>query len=133
MSMTTNMMEKNRASFMRIYEQAFNEGRLEAIDECVAENVDDHTHPMAEGDLRANVLTCVVMLRDAMPDIYIEVAEMVAEDNRVVARLAMTGTHTGTPLFGIPAENRLVRVQAFHLIEFDDSARAIRDAGAFPV
>ena len=36
--------------------------------------------------------------------------------DKVAARVILTGTHTGTPLFGTPATGRRIRVEQFHVI-----------------
>jgi predicted ester cyclase len=45
------------------------------------------------------------MLLQGFPDLHIVVEELVAEDNRVVARLAMSGTNTGD-YRGLPTPTR---------------------------
>jgi predicted ester cyclase len=130
-----NQVERNRTTFLRLYDEVFNQGSIDVIDECVAANAIDHGHPLADdaADLRTHVREIVTMLRGAMPDVHVTVEETVAEDDKVFGRLTTTGTHTGRPLFGIAASGRRVHVAGFHLVEFDSRGRIVRDAGEFCV
>src|SRR5262249_28409506 len=83
--------------------------------------------------LRAHVRKIVTMLRTAMPDMHVVVEETVAESSKVFGRITTSGTHTGGPLFGVPATGRPVHVAGFHLVEFDDDGCIARDAGEFCV
>jgi hypothetical protein len=46
-------------------------------------------------------------VRSAFPDFHNRIVEMIAEDDRVFARLSYTGTHSGS-LFGIPPTGRRI-------------------------
>ena len=66
------------------------------------------------------------MLRGSMPDLRAEVNDLVAEGDRVAARVSVTGTHTGEPLFGTPASGRRIRIEQFHIVQCNDEALGIR-------
>ena len=54
----------------------------------------------------------VQLVRDAFPDFHNTIEDLIAEDDRVAARLRYTGTHSG-PLFGVaPTGNPLTDVNA---------------------
>ena len=46
------------------------------------------------------------MIRAAMPDFHTEIEDLIAEDDRVAWRYSSGGTHTGAPLFGVPASSQ---------------------------
>ena len=70
------------------------------------------------------------MLRTAFPDLHYDTEELIAEDDKVVARTTMRGTHTG-PFLGIPPTGRRFEQQQIHILRFVDGKavehRAVRD------
>jgi steroid delta-isomerase-like uncharacterized protein len=56
------------------------------------------------------------MVKAALPDLRIEVEELIAEGTRVAARVRYSGTHRG-PLFGIAATGRAVTYPAITLFQ----------------
>ena len=121
-------VERNRAAVLRVYEWGFNQGRLDVVDECIAPGA-GHEHALAadEPDLATHVRNVILMLRAAMPDLYVTIEDSVAEGDRVVVRFRTTGTHSGSPLFGVRARGKAVDAAGFHALQFDDQGRAVRD------
>ena len=74
---------------------------VEAINERDAAAVDE----LASGELTRRARDWVRPFDAAFPDFRMELAELVAEGDTVVAHLRCSGTHTGTWL-GIPATGR---------------------------
>jgi steroid delta-isomerase-like uncharacterized protein len=93
-------LRKNRALVRRYYDELWNQWRLDLMPELLVGDfrfrgsfgVTARGH-RAFGDY-------VQMVRDAFPDFRNHVESMLAEDNRVVARLQYTGTHRGK-IFGL--------------------------------
>lgn len=44
----------------------------------------------------------------------------------MAVRVVLTGTHTGDPLFGVPASGRSVNVEQYHILQFDDRGLAVQ-------
>jgi steroid delta-isomerase-like uncharacterized protein len=85
----------------RIIEEAFNEGRLETVDELVASNFVGHDPALAEPTRGANGLKEVIAgYRTAFPDLDITVEEQFADGGRVATRWTAHGTNEGE-LWGI--------------------------------
>src|SRR3954453_7221258 len=119
--------ERNRAALYRIMNDGFNRGQLDVLDECIALDA-RHRHEFDEGtpDFRTHAKQLVTMLRGAMPDFHLAIEETVAEGDRVAARIICTGTHTGGPLFGVPAAGKPVRLEQFYLLTFNDDGQLRR-------
>ncbi len=116
-----DLPERNKANVHRVFDEGFSQGRLEVVDEALAPDaVDRHPFEPGEDDFRTHLKAAITMFRDAMPDLNARVEDIVAEGNTVAARVRMTGTHTGAPLFGIPAAGRPVDIEQFHFIRSDD-------------
>lgn len=104
---------------LRFYEEIFNQGLPEAIEELVAPDAVMHGAGISEraasgpSELRAQVET----LREAFPDLRIEVEEVVCEGDRAVLRCTARGTHRGEAL-GIPPTGRRVAIQGVSFCRF---------------
>ena len=101
------MSEENRALMHRWFEEVWNKGREEAIDEMFAE--DGIAHGLAdEHDQKLKGPTGFKpffrKFRDAFPDIQVVVEDCIAEGDLVAARCAVRASHTGEGL-GVAATN----------------------------
>jgi predicted ester cyclase len=117
----------NKSTVQRVFEEGFNQGRLEVVDEGLAPDaVDRHPFEAGEPDFRAHLKGAIAMFRGAMPDINARVEDIVAEGSTVAARVRITGTHTGTHLMGIPAAGRPVDIEQYHFIQCDEQGRGVK-------
>ncbi len=97
----------NRNLIRRYYEELWNRWDLEAADELIAPDITFRgslgIHVRGREGFRQYVRT----VRKAFPDFHNIIEELIAEADKVVARLTYTGTHRGE-LFGIrPAGKRV--------------------------
>ena len=92
---------ENKARILDYYD-ARNTGVAERLKGYYAPEVHDHSVPFGFASGPEGVLQLVAMVDTAFPDLVIDVADIVAEDDRVVVRLAAHGTHQGA-YFGLPA------------------------------
>ena len=121
-----DVLVRNKETVRRVFVEAMGQGRLAAVDECLAENaVDRHPFAADEPDMRAHLKGAIGMLRGAMPDLVVTVEDLVAEGDKVAARVTLQGTHTGSPLFGRPATGRSLRVEQFHVISCNDEGLGV--------
>jgi steroid delta-isomerase-like uncharacterized protein len=88
------MEEISKNLVQRMNEKAWNLGKLEVIDNlCAANYVGIEPYGNEYGP--EAVKQGVKARRAAFPDIHVEIDEMIAADDKVVARLTFTGTHEG--------------------------------------
>ena len=92
----TAELESNKALVRRLYEEGFNEGNLDVVDELVAPDVVTHDPiildaPTGPDSIRGGI----EMIRTAFPDFHVEVLDLLAEGDRVASFLSMSGTNTG--------------------------------------
>jgi steroid delta-isomerase-like uncharacterized protein len=97
----------NRALVRRYYDELWNQWKLNLIPELVAEDFRFRGSVGMTARGRDAFADYVRMIRSALPDFRNHVHSMVAEDNRVVARLQYTGTHHGT-ILGIEPTGKTV-------------------------
>ncbi|UCG25625.1 MAG: ester cyclase [Chloroflexota bacterium] len=97
--------ETNKATVRRYVEQVMGAGRANLIDEFMVESIALHGTGLEPG-LPA-LGQWVAMLDSAFPDRQLTVDDVVAEGDRVVARVTMRGTHQGE-MQGIPATGKAI-------------------------
>jgi predicted ester cyclase len=96
------MSEQNKALSNRVFEEVWNQGKLDVIDELVAGNYVFNNPSVPGGKLTGPEAfkKFVQMGRAAVADIRITINDQVAEGDKVVTRWTETGTLTGA-LMGI--------------------------------
>jgi len=113
--------EENKALLQRAYEQIFNRGNLDQIEEFVSADLVDHETPPPgmEGLEGIEVLRQFVkVFRDAFPDLRFTAEDMIAEGDKVAARYAMRGTHQGEFMGVAPTRNR-IEVTGIDIVRFE--------------
>jgi steroid delta-isomerase-like uncharacterized protein len=102
------MSEENKAIVRRLVEQVFNQGDLALLDELVAPTYVLHDRHLPEVTNREGFKHRVALVRTAFPDHQMRLEELEEDEDRVVARWVVRGTHRG-PFLGIaPAGKRVV-------------------------
>lgn len=118
----------------RVFEDGFGRGDLSTVDAALAPSaVDRHAFGQDEPDMAAHLKGAIAMFRSAMPDLRVTIGDLFGEGDRIAARVEMEGTHTGSPLFGVPSSGLPVALEQFHVIELDADGRGARhwaNAGA---
>jgi steroid delta-isomerase-like uncharacterized protein len=100
--------------------QVWNEGKLAVADEFLAANCvcDD---PLTPARGREALKRHVAKLRSAFPDLRLTIEDMVAEEDKVVARWSMQGTHEGSlPAIGVQPTGEEVAFTGISIYRFQD-------------
>ena len=108
-------VEKNKEIIRRIYDELWNERRLEVADELIAAgavNYDTGLAPQPFGpeDMRGTVR----MVSAGFSDHRHEVEEVIASGDTVVLRCTLTGTNDG-PFMGMPPTDKKIEVVEIHI------------------
>jgi steroid delta-isomerase-like uncharacterized protein len=88
---------ENRALVERVYRDGYNGGDARVYDECYTDDFVHHSktiHDVAPGG--AGERESMQRFRAAIPDAHFEIVGLTAEDDRVAARLRITGTPIAT-------------------------------------
>jgi steroid delta-isomerase-like uncharacterized protein len=133
------MSMEDHKNIVRRYQDAYNREDYEALAEVVAAdvrtpNINSGMPSGLEGAIAVHKKTML-----GMPDYYTEIEDLIAEGDKVVARVTMTGTHTGD-FWGIPPTGRkvnltgiyIVRIAAGKIVEHwgeEDGMKVIRQLG----
>jgi steroid delta-isomerase-like uncharacterized protein len=104
------MSNENIALIRCWFEEVWNKGRLEAIDEMCRADAIGHGQAQHKLDIGLNEFRVFARdLRTAFPDMHITIHETLAHGDKVVARWSATMTHTG-PFLGIAATGKKAEV-----------------------
>jgi steroid delta-isomerase-like uncharacterized protein len=105
------MSAENIQVVKRWFDEVWNKGRMEAIDELFAADGIAHGLGEAGKDVRGaeGFKPFVQRIRSAFPDIHITVDDTISEGDKIAARFSATMTHTGDDL-GFPATGKRVTV-----------------------
>lgn len=90
------MSEGNKNLLRRYFDEAWNQGHTELLDELVASHFVNHNPifpnlPPGPGSLKPNFAA----LRTTFPDIHFTIEDMISEADKVVTRFTCRGTHQG--------------------------------------
>lgn len=98
----TEVLRANRELVVRYFEEVWNQGRLEVLDELIADDYVNHSSSIPDPRPGPEDLKPIVAaMRRGIPDLHYEILDMVVAPDKVAVHVRMTGTHRG-PLFGMP-------------------------------
>ena len=114
-------VEENKARFARVIDELLNRKNLAALDELVDPGFrDGYT-----GFDRERYGAFLRELVTAFPDLEVEVEDVVGEEDTIVARLRLAGTHAG-PFLGVAATGRHVSFASIGWVRFRDGRMVAR-------
>jgi predicted ester cyclase len=102
------VIEHNKAVIQRLIEEVLNGGQLEVIDELYA--------PELAGAARR----WITPFRTSFPDVHMEVADLIAEGDKVVGRFTCSATHLGAWLGHAPTGRRFERIDEVSIFRLRD-------------
>jgi predicted ester cyclase len=112
-------VEENKANVRRLWEEGFNKGNLSVVDEVMSSNYILHG-PFKEYDGPQGFKNFITMYRDALSDIRSTVDDMIAEGNKVVTIIRLSGTFTN-PIIGLPPTGKEVTITGVFIDRFENS------------
>ncbi len=111
-------IEGNKEVVRRYYEEVFNKGELDALDELAVAEYEEHDPLPGQETGRDGLRNRVTMLIAAFaPQFTIE--DLIAEGDRVVARWTNSGVHRAD-FMGIPPTERTVNVTGIDVHRLQD-------------
>ena len=122
-------LEQNKANMRRFYEEVFNKGNLAAIDELASTGFVDHELPPEMPPGLEGVRQYLTIFRTAFPDMRATLEELIAEGDKIVARVTFTGTHKGD-FMGIPATGKSVKFSSIDIMRIGADGKAVEHWGS---
>jgi predicted ester cyclase len=115
------MPERDTARLLRlITDEIWCQRRYERIDELISEDLVDHIEmPGLEGTGRARYRTSVRLMHNAFSDYHEEIEFIVADEDKAVSYVRVTGTNDGD-LMGLPPAGRAIDVRVIGILRFVD-------------
>ena len=116
------MSEQNKALVQRWFEEVWNQGKSETIDELLAQDGVIHGLVDVTGQPVRGIEAFHEFhnqFRGAFSDLQVSVDDMVAEGDRVVARCGVRGKHTGESL-GFAATNAPIQFEGIAIVRIKD-------------
>lgn len=111
---------QKRRVIERYFEEVWNQGKLDVLDELLARDYVNHSSSIADSPPGpAGVKPIVTAMRSAFPDLHYTIERMVIGSDAVAVRVRMTGTHEGE-FFGIPPTGRPFDVTQTNIELFRD-------------
>jgi predicted ester cyclase len=113
-------MPSNEALLRRITEEIWNERHVELIDELIAPDFVDHVEvPGAPAGGRARYRVSVESIHRAFPDYHEQIDFVVADADRAVSYVTVSGTHDGE-LHGLPPTGKPAAFTSIGILRFAD-------------
>ena len=111
--------EENKATVRRFVDEVQSGGNIDAIDELCSPEFVNHSAPPGVPSNCDGVKLVTAMFRQAFPDSYFTVEEMVAEGDKVATRKTFHGTHQGE-FMGIPPTGQQVSIGLIDIVRIAD-------------
>jgi predicted ester cyclase len=108
-------MEENKKAFRRLIEEGFNKGHLSVVDEIVASEFKEHQRGASDGP--DGVKDLIRGIRQMTPDVALTIEDMVADGDKVWARMTARGTNTGQ-IMGRPPTGRAITMDVIDICRF---------------
>jgi steroid delta-isomerase-like uncharacterized protein len=103
----------------RINEEAFNQGRVDVLDELVADDFVEHDPMPGTPPDREGFKGMIRSLREAFPDFHAQTDDQIVAGDKVVERWTCTGTHEGE-FIGAPATHRRIEIHGMDISRLED-------------
>ena len=98
-------VEENKAITRRIVEEFINKNDPAVADELFADDFVNHSPRYGVNPDREGLKQMIALGWQAFPDFHLTIEDMIAENDKVVARMRTTGTNTGE-FMGIQPTNK---------------------------
>ena len=107
---SADQIAKNKAAATKLFHAGWDRGDFAVLDEMIPADALDHSTIPGKSPEKgpASFKSIIGMFRAAIPDIKLTVDDEIAEGDKVCHRWTLKGTHTGTPLFGVPASGKVL-------------------------
>jgi len=111
-------IDANKEVIRRFVDQVFVKLNMGDVDELVADDFVSHNWP-SDSDSKTALKAAAERLGQALADISFSVDDLIAEDDRVVARVTSRARQVG-PFMGMPASGRSYEIGEIHIFRLRD-------------
>ena len=115
----TALERRNLGIARRHIEEIWARGRSELCYEMYHPDVVDHNPAPDQRPGIDGIVDVLGWLREAVPDLRMNIACYIVDEDWIADRWVMTGTHDGAPLMGVPAQGRTFRINGMDVARLD--------------
>lgn len=102
------------------FDRVWNKGQVNLLDSLLSPDYINHTPSVPNPpNGPAGLKPIVLAIRKAFPDLHYEIKDIIVANNRIVARVVMTGTQTGA-LFGIPPTGKRIEINQINIEKIEN-------------
>ena len=116
--------ESNKAMMRRFYDEIMNKGDLELLSSLLASDFQEHSPLPNQRPGLEGLKEGLSAFRKAFPDLHFIVDDLIAEGDKVVARVSYGGTQQGE-FAGLPASGKEFNVMGIDIIRFNAEGKAV--------
>lgn len=110
----------DHAMTMRSTYERINAGDIAGFGELVADDFIEHEGGPGLPPTKEGTLEFFQILLAAFPDMRMDVEDLIASEDKTVARVKVTATHQGE-FMGVPPTDARVAIQLIDIMRFDDA------------
>ena len=115
------MPEELRPMVRRVYDEAYNKGNLEVLDELIAPKYLRHQPPMKDVKGLEAYKVFVSKVLAAYSNFNIKVEEVLSDGNKTVVRTVLSGRHTGkVPTLMAPPTGKEIAMKGCTISTWED-------------
>ena len=108
---------KNKETVVRFYNELLNKGNLDLLNDVMTQDFIDYNATADQAPGMEGFKGLLKMVTTAFPDLHIVLEDTIAEGNKVVSRLTITGTQTGILMGTIPPSNKKATWTGIDILE----------------
>lgn len=114
------MSEDMKTKFLRVVDEAWNKGNLNALEELHSPDYIEHHAPFPDVDGLDAFKQMVIGARTTYPDFHITIHELIREGDKLAARWSWTGTHLGqTRQFAISPTDKQITLTGSQILHIE--------------
>ena len=114
------MSAELKAKIKRVIEGAWNQGKLDGLDEIFAPNYVHHRPPFADFEDLEAYKNHITDSRTSYPDVKLTIDEMIVEGDRYATLWTWGGTQSGvSPASGAPPTNKYVEFRGCSMVRWE--------------
>jgi steroid delta-isomerase-like uncharacterized protein len=114
-------IESNKDAVRQFIDRVFVALDVSAVDELVADDFESHAWP-SDGDAKQALRDATLRMGRALADISFNIEDLVAENDRVVARVTSSARQVGE-FMGMPATNKKYEIGEIHIFRLNDDGK----------
>jgi steroid delta-isomerase-like uncharacterized protein len=110
----------DHATTMRSAYNRVNTGDIDGFGALLADDFVEHDEVPGLPPTKEGVIAYFRSLLTSFPDMQMNVEDLIASENKAVARVKATATHQGE-FMGVPPTGKAVEIQLIDIMRFDDA------------